>query len=183
MKERYILAVAIAADAHYGQKRRGTTSPYLVHPLAVAGIAQHYGLGDDTVLAAICHDVLEDGGDPKGFADRIRTELGQNVLRIVEGMTDPEFPKGTVRKEKKRIINERLSEKEDDIQLGKTADIKDNTLSHDGLFYFVEKRAQLDCMSETTKQHPLWVDTSKHVDLSIEKLKKQRHSKENTREI
>lgn len=183
MKIRYILAVAIATEAHFGQKRRGTTKPYLVHPLAASGIAQHYELSEDIQLALICHDVLEDGGDVDYFTSRIRNDLGENVLRIVEGMTDPEFPEGTVRREKKKIINARLSEKPDDVQLGKTCDINDNSATNDNLNYALEKRDQLDAMSDTTKQHPLWVDTSNQVDLNIASLKVKRHQKENTHEI
>ncbi|MEE1312137.1 MAG: HD domain-containing protein [Lachnospiraceae bacterium] len=53
-------AVVFAANAHKGQRRKGTSLPYIVHPMEVAAIAA--GLTDDleVICAAMLHDVLED---------------------------------------------------------------------------------------------------------------------------
>ncbi len=53
-------AAAFAAAAHTGQTRRGLPDPYINHPLRVAEHAAHAGLGEDAIVAALLHDVVED---------------------------------------------------------------------------------------------------------------------------
>lgn len=56
-------ALRVAGRAHAGQHRKGTDIPYLVHPLAVVLILVRAGIDDDeTLAAAILHDVVEDTG-------------------------------------------------------------------------------------------------------------------------
>lgn len=168
-KERYLSAVRIAAEAHFGQKRKGTVFPYLVHPVSVAAIAEEYGLEEDIVLALVVHDVLEDGGDHKRYAAKIKLQLGDNVLRITEGLSDPDFPEGMKRKEKKKIINERLSKLPFDVQMAKLCDIMHNT--HDVIDakpkfaekYLDEKLDQMKCFSQEVKQTKLFQDVFSQV--------------------
>lgn len=164
-KERYLKAVSIAAEAHYGQFRSGTDDlPYLTHPLAVAAIAEKYELSEDQILALVTHDVLEDGGDPKRYAAKIKIQLGEDVLRIVEGLTDPDFPEGTLRKEKKKVINERLSQLPFDVQMAKLCDVFHNTQDIGdkkpkfAKKYLAEKMDQLECLSSLVKDTQLYKD-------------------------
>lgn len=53
-------AATFAATAHVGQTRRGLPDPYINHPLRVAQHAAQAGLGEDAVIAALLHDVVED---------------------------------------------------------------------------------------------------------------------------
>lgn len=53
-------AATFAATAHVGQTRRGLPDPYINHPLRVAHHAAQAGLGEDAVIAALLHDVVED---------------------------------------------------------------------------------------------------------------------------
>jgi (p)ppGpp synthase/HD superfamily hydrolase len=53
-------AATLAASAHAGQTRRGLPDPYINHPLRVAQHAAQAGLGEDAVVAALLHDVVED---------------------------------------------------------------------------------------------------------------------------
>ncbi len=53
-------AATFAATAHVGQTRRGLPDPYINHPLRVAEHAAQAGLGEDAVVAALLHDVVED---------------------------------------------------------------------------------------------------------------------------
>ena len=53
-------ALAFAAKHHDRQVRKGTRLPYLTHPANVAIILTRYGCDDDTVVAGILHDVVED---------------------------------------------------------------------------------------------------------------------------
>ncbi len=86
LTERIAKALALAVEAHDGQKRKGTDIPYVAHPMGVAAIALDYGATEDQAIAALLHDVLEDGGPQ--FTPVIRERFGETVLAIVEGCTD-----------------------------------------------------------------------------------------------
>jgi (p)ppGpp synthase/HD superfamily hydrolase len=53
-------AATFAATAHVGQTRKGLPDPYINHPLRVAHHAAHAELGEDAIVAALLHDVVED---------------------------------------------------------------------------------------------------------------------------
>jgi GTP pyrophosphokinase len=78
-------ALVLAARAHDGQKRKGTTIPYIVHPVAVAGLVAQFGGDEDLQIAALLHDVLEDGGI---HYESAIAAFGDRVLTIVRGCTD-----------------------------------------------------------------------------------------------
>ena len=48
-----------AERAHSGQKRKDG-SPYVTHAIAAAQIAAEMGLDEDSVVAALLHDCIED---------------------------------------------------------------------------------------------------------------------------
>lgn len=79
-------ALALAVRAHEGQTRKGTDIPYVAHPMGVASLALDFGATENQAIAALLHDVLEDGGPH--FAKDIREGFGDEVLAIVEGCTD-----------------------------------------------------------------------------------------------
>ena len=80
---RFSQAVSLAIEAHDGDFRKGTTIPYISHPLAVASIALEYGADEDQAITALLHDAIEDGG--KEYAQLIEAQFGQRVLYLVEG--------------------------------------------------------------------------------------------------
>ena len=54
-------AIDFAVEAHKGQKRKKSDTPYIYHPLNMACHALSMGIKEDTVIAAILlHDVIED---------------------------------------------------------------------------------------------------------------------------
>ena len=57
--ERVKKAVEVAKKAHEGQFRK-TGEPYIVHPLAVMKILEEWGMDEDTVIAGVLHDTVED---------------------------------------------------------------------------------------------------------------------------
>lgn len=86
MTPRFTDALALAARAHEGQCRKGTPIPYITHPVAVAGLVAQFGGDEDQQIAALLHDVLEDGGPQ--FEAEIGQKFGARVLAIVLGCTD-----------------------------------------------------------------------------------------------
>ena len=84
---RFEVALGYAIRLHAGQLRKGTTIPYVSHPLAVAGLVLEHGGDEDEAIAALLHDTAEDcGGRP--VLDEIRARLGERVAAIVEGCSD-----------------------------------------------------------------------------------------------
>lgn len=85
MTPRFTRALALAAQAHEQQARKGTAIPYITHPVAVAALVARYGGDEDQQIAALLHDVLEDAGEH--WTPRVRA-FGEVVYRIVLGCTD-----------------------------------------------------------------------------------------------
>ena len=72
-----------SARAHHGQLRK-SGEPYVVHPLAVAMILTEQRLDATSIAVGLLHDVLEDTqADP----ERVQKEFGDEVLSLVEGVT------------------------------------------------------------------------------------------------
>ncbi len=72
-----------ARIAHSGQKRKDGT-PYVTHCIAAADISVDMGLDEDSIVAALLHDVIED--TTLTHAD-IAHQFGTPVADIVEGVT------------------------------------------------------------------------------------------------
>ncbi|MPZ17157.1 MAG: HD domain-containing protein [Luteitalea sp.] len=119
-------ALKLAAIVHRRQQRRGTRIPYIMHPVQVARILEHYGYGEDAVIAGLLHDVIEDARpddeemhhgvaetfppfDPTGGVEapaeqtsqRLRTlierEFGRRVLMLVDAVTEQKREHGVDR--------------------------------------------------------------------------------------
>ena len=84
-------AFAFAAKHHDQQVRKGTKLPYLTHPANVAVILTRYGQDEQTVVAGILHDVVEDcvrdGFTEEMLAQRIGDKFGPDVLETVLAVT------------------------------------------------------------------------------------------------
>jgi len=84
-------AFAFAAKHHDRQVRKGTRLPYLTHPANVAVILTRYDCDEDTVVAGILHDVVEDcvreGWTREMLEDRIASKFGESVLETVLAVT------------------------------------------------------------------------------------------------
>src|SRR5699024_4177469 len=59
---------------------------YVTHPVAVSELVQQYNGSEDQCIAALLHDVLEDGGPQ--WAGTIKSAFGESVLSMVEFCTD-----------------------------------------------------------------------------------------------
>jgi len=104
MGPRYSTALALANDLHRTQFRKGTSITYISHLLAVAALVIEAGGDEDTAIAALLHDAVEDqGGRPT--LEKIRAEFGEEVAEIVEACTDADvIPKPEWRPRKEAYI-------------------------------------------------------------------------------
>ena len=84
-------AFAFAAKHHDRQVRKGTSLPYLTHPSNVAMVLARYGRDEQTVVAGILHDVVEDcvrdGFTREMLEQRIGEKFGADVLDTVLEVT------------------------------------------------------------------------------------------------
>lgn len=69
---------------HKGQKRQ-SGEPYIVHPLAVATTIAELRMDEETIVAGLLHDTLEDAKDAK--REDIDRLFGSQVLSLVDGVT------------------------------------------------------------------------------------------------
>jgi guanosine-3',5'-bis(diphosphate) 3'-pyrophosphohydrolase len=76
-------AFRFAARAHEGQLRR-SGHDFIHHPWSVAAICAELRLDEQTIAAALLHDVVEDTDTEM---DEIRAEFGDVVAHLVEGVT------------------------------------------------------------------------------------------------
>jgi guanosine-3',5'-bis(diphosphate) 3'-pyrophosphohydrolase len=76
-------AFELAVSAHAGQKRRDG-SPYVTHTVKAAEITADMGLDEDSIVAALLHDCIE---DTTVTYDDIARQFGVTVADIVEGVT------------------------------------------------------------------------------------------------
>ena len=80
-------ALQLAHNLHRRQPRKRSDVPYIAHLLAVTAIVLENGGDEDTAIAALLHDAVEDQGG-KPTLDRISREFGERVARIVYECTD-----------------------------------------------------------------------------------------------
>jgi (p)ppGpp synthase/HD superfamily hydrolase len=84
-------AFAFAAKHHDRQVRKGTKLPYLTHPANVAIILARYDQSEDSIVAGILHDVVEDcvrdGYTSDALQRRIGEKFGESVLQTVLQVT------------------------------------------------------------------------------------------------
>ncbi len=76
-------AFEFARDSH-GDQLRKDGSPYITHPVAAAVIVAEMGLDEDSVIAALLHDVIE---DTTVTHEEVAKRFGESVAGIVEGVT------------------------------------------------------------------------------------------------
>ncbi|HJS69771.1 MAG TPA: bifunctional (p)ppGpp synthetase/guanosine-3',5'-bis(diphosphate) 3'-pyrophosphohydrolase, partial [Gaiellaceae bacterium] len=76
-------AYHFASEAHADQQRR-SGEDFILHPLGVAQILAELRRSDATIAAALIHDVVE---DTDATIEQVREEFGDEVARLVEGVT------------------------------------------------------------------------------------------------
>ncbi|MGH3015882.1 MAG: RelA/SpoT family protein, partial [Gaiellaceae bacterium] len=76
-------AYRFASSVHENQQRR-SGEDFILHPLGVALILAELRRDDATIAAALIHDVVE---DTDATIEQVREEFGEEVTRLVEGVT------------------------------------------------------------------------------------------------
>ena len=86
LSDRFADALAFAAELHRRHVRKGTEIPYISHLLAVASLALEHGADEDTAIAALLHDAIEDCG--ADVSPTIALRFGLRVLHLVQACSD-----------------------------------------------------------------------------------------------
>jgi hypothetical protein len=128
---RFTAAVKFAWGWHSGQFRKGTSIPYISHPLAVASLAIEDAASDprlserleDIAVAALLHDLIEDTG---ATAADLESAFGPEVARIVIACSDRESGEEEAWEVRKRRYLEHLEEADDAVLCVSLADKRHN---------------------------------------------------------
>lgn len=96
LSDRFTDALAFAERLHRSQKRKGNDIPYVAHLLAVCATVLEHGGDEDTAIAALLHDAVEDQGGLKTL-EAIRARYGERVANIVSGCTDSVAPNPAIK--------------------------------------------------------------------------------------
>jgi len=84
---RFEKALVFAFNLHKNQTRKSMPVPYIAHLMGVASLVLEAGGDEDTAIAALLHDAVEDqGGIPT--LEKIRHRFGDRVADIVNHCTD-----------------------------------------------------------------------------------------------
>lgn len=85
-------AIRAASVLHQDQLRKGEVQiPYISHIMAIALLVRDYTIDENTIVAAILHDTLEDSDYT---ADEMKEDFGAAVTEIVEAVTEPTHSSG-----------------------------------------------------------------------------------------
>jgi len=81
-------AVIYSTVMHAGKKRKGTSTPYILHPLEVSQIISTMTDDIEVICAGVLHDVVE---DTDGTIEEIGLRFGERVAQIVSSDTEPKY--------------------------------------------------------------------------------------------
>lgn len=97
-------AIQFAAKAHEGQLRKGSRTPYIVHPMEALSIAATMTDDPEVLAAAALHDVAEDCGVTE---TELRRLFGERVARLVMFESERKEPdaQASWQKRKLRTVN------------------------------------------------------------------------------
>ena len=78
-------AIVFATRAHSGTYRKGTSIPYIVHPIEAAAIVSTMTADPDMIAAAVLHDVVE---DTDATVEEISFFFNEHIARLVEAESE-----------------------------------------------------------------------------------------------
>ena len=119
-------AIEFAAVKHRNQVRKGTNTPYIVHPMEVMYILAENGCDETVIAAGLLHDTVEDAG---ATLKEIEEKFGKEVADIVAAESED---KSKSWQERKQTTIDRLPNESFEAQLVCCADKLANVRS---MFY------------------------------------------------
>lgn len=146
------LAIAKASWWHGEQVRKYTNEKYIVHPIEVMKFLELFTKDEAVLAAAILHDVVE---DTPATVKEVEAIFGEDVAKLVFGMSEPEVPAGTNRGERKEIYRQHLEKQCWRTKMIKFGDIYSNTKDiamHDPDFavvYLAEIQRTINSIDDT----------------------------------
>ncbi len=81
--DKLIKAYDFALKAH-GDQKRANGIPYITHPISTTEILTELEVDEDTLVAALLHDTVE---DTKVTIDEIKELFGEDIAALVDGVT------------------------------------------------------------------------------------------------
>lgn len=118
------LAIAKASWWHKDQVRKYTNDNYIVHPIEVMKFLELFTKDEAVLAAAVLHDVVE---DTDATIQEVKAIFGDDVAKLVFGMSEPEVPVGTNREQRKEIYRLHLEQQCWRTKMIKHGDIYSNT--------------------------------------------------------
>jgi (p)ppGpp synthase/HD superfamily hydrolase len=85
LSDRYVQAVAYAAEQHAKHTRKGTNTPYVCHLIGVSSLVLEADGDEEQAIAGLLHDVIEDCNVTPA---EITARFGERVAQIVIGCSD-----------------------------------------------------------------------------------------------
>ncbi len=146
-------AIGIIKKYHGSQKRK-SGEPFYFHPITVAQLVLDFDQDEDTIIAALLHDIVE---DTSMSLVQVEAMFGPGVARLVDGVT--KLDKGTRRlslssyentkklldEEEKRILKIKLADRIHNIRTiqGHASYEKQKQISEETLQFFIPLARQL----------------------------------------
>ncbi len=97
-------AITFAAEKHADKKRKGTSIPYIVHPMEAAAIAASITEDLEVIAAAVLHDTVEDSDATKEDLEKL---FGPRVAELVAHESEDKME--DIPKEKSWIYRKRAT--------------------------------------------------------------------------
>lgn len=78
-------AISFASLAHSNQKRKGSDTPYILHPLEAGIIVSQIKYDEDLICAAILHDTVEDA---KVGYEALKIIFNERITELVKAQSE-----------------------------------------------------------------------------------------------
>ena len=116
-------ALLYAYNCHLGQTRKGTSFPYIIHPIEAMIVLSRMTNDGDILCASILHDVMEDCNVTYcELRDSFNTRIAELVLSVTDKDINPW-------KKRKEVLLETIKNSSEDVKLVFFADKLSNLRS------------------------------------------------------
>jgi (p)ppGpp synthase/HD superfamily hydrolase len=117
LTDRFTQALTYATHLHTHQLRKGSTIPYISHLLSVTALVLEDGGDEDSAIAALLHDAIEDQGGPTTRI-QIHQQFGDRVTQLVDACTESDHqPKPSWKQRKLQYLQQLQTVPDDAIRI------------------------------------------------------------------